>query len=181
MRVERQEEEINVHLKKGDFKTAFQAILTHYKKPLYWHIRNILLSHEDTDDVLQNTFIKIWKNLSQFENRSKVYSWAYRIATNEALGFLKKRKQAESIDDNLHLENSILADEYFDGEEAHRILLEAIQTLPPKQLIIFNMKYFQQMKYSEIAEITKTTVGALKASYYHAVNKIEGFAKNKMN
>ncbi|NQY10491.1 MAG: RNA polymerase sigma factor [Flavobacteriales bacterium] len=181
MKLDAQDERIKEHLAKSDFKTAFEIILSEFKQPLYWHIRNMLLSHDDTDDILQETFIKIWKNLPRFEQRSKVYSWAYRIATNESLGFIdkRKRKHAESLDDNQHLENTMFAEEYFDGDEAHKTLLAAVQTLPQKQQMIFNMKYFQEMKYDEISEITETSVGALKASYHHAVRKIEDFVKIK--
>jgi RNA polymerase sigma-70 factor (ECF subfamily) len=153
-----------------------------FKERLYWHIRNMVLSHDDTDDILQNVFIKIWKNLPKFEGRSQVYSWAYRIATNETLTFLdkKKRKYAISLDtEDGVIANTLQADEYFDGDFAQALLLEAVQQLPEKQRLVFNMKYFEEMKYNEISEILETSVGGLKASYHHAVKKIEEYVKLK--
>jgi len=176
------EKQITDLIAQGDFEKAFGLIMSGYKERLYWHIRNMVLSHDDTDDILQNVFIKIWKNLPKFEGRSQVFSWAYRIATNETLTFLdkKKRKHTVSIDENEGvLANTLMADEYFDGDYAQAILLEAVQALPEKQRQVFTMKYFEEMKYNEISELLETSVGGLKASYHHAVKKIEEYVKLK--
>ncbi|MGB0391158.1 MAG: RNA polymerase sigma factor [Salibacteraceae bacterium] len=176
------EKQIRDLLAQDVYEQAFQIIMTGYKERLYWHIRNMVLVHDDTDDILQNTFIKIWKNLPKFEGRSQVFSWAYRIATNETLTFLdkKKRKSAESIDNEESIiANTLMADEYFDGDYAEALLIAAVNTLPLKQKQVFNMKYYQDMKYTQMAEILDTSVGGLKASYHHAVKKIEDFVKNK--
>ncbi len=162
---------------------AFRIIVSGYKERLYWHIRNMVLSHDDTDDLLQDTFVKVWKKLSKFEGRSQVYSWLFRIATNETLTFLaqKKKRHASSMDDERNdVSRYLKADEYFDGEYAQAILLEAVQSLPDKQRIVFTMKYFQEMKYDEISAVLETSVGALKASYHHAVKKVEGYVKLKV-
>jgi RNA polymerase sigma-70 factor (ECF subfamily) len=159
---------------------AFRALMGLYKKRLYWHIRKIVLSHDDADDVLQNTFIKVFKNIHSFNEESKLYSWMYRIASNEAITFInqKAKKQQVSLSDlqyemadNLQFEND------FTGDEIQLLLQKAIVTLPQKQQLVFNMKYFDEMKYSEMSEILETSVGALKASYFHAVNKIEEYLK----
>jgi len=155
---------------------AFKLIVDNYQERLYWHIRKIVLSHDDTDDVLQNTFVKVWKGLKDFRWDAGLYTWMYRIATNEALNHLndKKRRRFGGGDDveDILLQN-LEADEYFDGDEIQMQLQRAIAKLPHKQRIVFNMKYFDDMKYSDMAEILETSVGALKASYHHAVKKIE--------
>ena len=176
------EKRITELLVKDAVDEAFALILSGYKERLYWHIRKIVLSHDDTDDILQNTFIKIWKNLDRFEGKSKVYSWCYRIATNETLAFLdqKKRKPTISMDgDDQSIAQSLLADEYFDGDYAEAILMEAVKQLPEKQQLVFNMKYFEDMKYQDISDVLDTSVGGLKASYHHAVKKIESYVKTK--
>ncbi|RPE00249.1 RNA polymerase sigma factor [Aureibaculum marinum] len=149
-----------------------------YKERLYWHIRKIVISHDDADDVLQNTFIKIYRNIDKFNAESKIYSWMYRIATNEAITFINKRAKSNNIDiselQNKMIEN-LESDVYFDGNEIQLKLQKAIATLPQKQQLVFNMKYFDAMKYQDISEILETSVGALKASYHHAVKKIEKF------
>ena len=158
---------------------AFQKLLSDYKRPLYNHIRNIVLNHDDADDVLQNTFIKIFRHLSGFKGESKLFSWIYRIATNEAITFLnlKKKKNGYSTNEEYQttLVNNIQADSYFDGDEIQFKLQKAIVTLPPKQQLVFKMKYFEDLKYEEISKILGTSIGALKASYHHAVKKIENF------
>lgn len=155
---------------------AFQKLLHTYQKPLYNHIRNIVLSHDDTDDVLQNTFIKVFQNLKNFKGESKLFSWMYRIATNEALTFLNQKAKKSGISSET-LQNKAIdnlkADVYFDGNEIQIALQKAIVTLPEKQQLVFKMKYFEELKYEEISEILGTSVGALKASYHHAVKKIE--------
>ena len=159
---------------------AFNHIINQNQERAYWHIRKIVLSHEDANDVTQNTFIKVWKNLHKFKGDSKIYTWIYTIATNESINFLNKKKKHyfESLDSvSYRLSESFSADSYFDGDNIERKLQEAILTLPTKQRITFNMKYFDKMKYDEISEILGTSVGALKANYHHAKNKIEGFLK----
>jgi RNA polymerase sigma-70 factor (ECF subfamily) len=157
---------------------AFQRLLLTYQKPLYNHIRNIILNHDDTNDVLQNTFIKVFQNLKKFKGESKLFSWMYRIATNEALNFLnKKAKKAEVSSETLQNKaiDNLKSDSYFDGNEIQIKLHKAIATLPEKQQLVFQMKYFEELKYEQISEILGTSVGALKASYHHAVKKIEAF------
>ena len=157
---------------------AFEILVNTYKQRLYWHIRSIVLNHADADDVLQNTFIKVFRNINGFKGDSKLYSRMYRIATNEALSFLKQKSRKQGIS-NEELQNQLLdnleADVYFEGDEIQLKLQKAIATLPEKQKLIFNMKYFQELKYSEISEILETSVGGLKASYHLATKKIESF------
>lgn len=158
--------------------SAFKELLTLYKERLYWHIRKIVLSHDDADDVLQNTFIKVYKNIHSFKGESKLFSWMYRIATNEALTHLKENSKLKSIENpdlqNLTLHN-LEADVYFEGDEIQLKLQKAIATLPEKQKLVFNMRYFDDIKYSEMSEILETSEGALKASYHIATKKIEAF------
>lgn len=157
---------------------AFEVLVNTYKERLYWHIRRIVLNHDDADDVLQNTFIKVYKSIHGFKGESKLYSWMYRIATNEALTFLKQRSKKsgisnEELQDNLV--NNLQSDVYFEGDEIQLKLQKALATLPEKQKLVFNMKYFQDMKYEEISEVLETSVGGLKASYHLAVKKIESY------
>ena len=156
--------------------TAFQQLLSDYQKPLYNHIRNIVLNHDDADDILQNTFVKVFQYLKNFKGESKLFSWMYRIATNEALTFLNQKAKLNGITSEA-LQNKTIdnlkADVYFDGDEIQIKLQKAIITLPKKQQLVLKMKYFEELKYEEIAEILGTSVGALKASYHHAVKKIE--------
>lgn len=165
---------------KATKEDAFRILINQYKERLYWHIRKIVIVHDDTDDVLQNTFIKIFKSIDQFKGDSKLYSWMYRIATNESITFINKRAKIKDVDllacqqqiiSNLHSDN------WFNGDEIQIILQKAIAVLPQKQQLVFNMKYFDNMKYNEISEVLDTSVGALKASYFHAVKKIETFIK----
>lgn len=170
------------HLKDPEKKhEAFGQLVSDYKERLYWHIRNMVKDHEDTDDILQNTFIKIFNNISKFKGESKLYSWMYRIATNEAINFLnQKAKQVQISSEELqqNLIENLESDVYFEGNEIQLKLQKAIATLPDKQQLVFNMKYFEELKYREIAEILETSEGALKASYHIAVKKIEEFLKN---
>jgi len=157
---------------------AFNLIVKKYQEKLYWHIRKMLISHEDTDDVLQNTFINAFHGLEHFREDASLFTWLYRIATNEALTALKKKKRRFFLplgDVQSHLGKNLEADDYIDGEDIRMKLQKAILTLPEKQRLVFNMKYFDEMKYDEMAEILDTTVGALKASYHHAVKKIEKY------
>lgn len=157
---------------------AFKELLRNYQKPLYNHIRNIVLNHDDADDVLQNTFVKVFQYLKNFKGESKLFSWMYRIATNEALTFLNQKSKINGISSE-ELQNKTIdnlqADVFFDGNEIQLKLHKAIAILPEKQQLVFKMKYFEELKYEEISEILGTSVGALKASYHHAVKKIEAF------
>jgi len=161
---------------------AFQNLVKAYQERLYWHIRKIVLTHDDTDDVLQNTFIKVWRNLDNFREESSLYTWLYRIATNESLTFINSTKRRSMIpmnDTSEFLLNNMVSDEFFDGDEIQLKLQEAILTLPDKQRIVFNLKYFEEMKYEAMSEILETSVGALKASFHHAVKKIEEHLKTR--
>ena len=159
---------------------AFRELLQLYQERLYWQIRNIVKNHEDADDVLQNTFIKIFRNIDKFKGESQLFSWMYRIATNEALTFLAKRAKKQKLSSE-ELQEQIIgnleSDVYFEGDEIQLKLQKAIATLPEKQQQVFNMKYFQELKYKEISDILGTSEGALKASYHIASKKIEGFLK----
>ena len=159
---------------------AFQKLLCDYQRPLYNHIRNIVLNHDDTDDVLQNTFIKVFQYLKDFKGDSKLFSWMYRIATNEAITFInQKAKRNGTTSEALQskIVDNLKADAYFDGNEIQIKLQKAITQLPEKQQLVFKMKYYEELKYDDMSEILGTSVGALKASYHHAVKKIEEFMK----
>ena len=157
---------------------AYTRIIRKYQEKLYWHIRRIVLVHNDADDVLQNTFVKVFQHLKNFKGDSKLFSWMYRIATNEALTFIKQKAQKNKVSTE-ELQNKTIdnlkADVYFDGNEIQIKLQKAIALLPQKQQLVFKMKYFEELKYEEIATILETSVGALKASYHHAVKKIEAY------
>ena len=160
---------------------AFQKLLRDYQRPLYNHIRNIVLNHDDADDVLQNTFVKVFQYLKNFKGESKLFSWMYRIATNEAITFInQKAKRNGTTSEALQskIVDNLKADSYFDGNEIQIKLQKAITLLPEKQQLVFKMKYFEEIKYDELSEILGTSVGALKASYHHAVKKIEDFMKH---
>jgi RNA polymerase sigma-70 factor (ECF subfamily) len=157
---------------------AFQKLLSDYKRPLYNQIRNIVLDHDDANDVLQNTFIKVFQNLNNFKGESKLYSWIYRIATNEAITFINKKAKlggATSGELKSKIVENLEADTHFDGNEIQIKLQKAILTLPEKQQLVFKMRYFEEIKYEEMSTILGTSVGALKASYHLAVKKIENF------
>lgn len=161
---------------------AFETLLDLYQKPLYWHIRKIVISHDDADDVLQNVFIKVFHHIQEFKGESKLFSWLYRIATNEALSHLRKESKKTQLTPEILKQqrvSSLQADVYFDGDEIQLKLQQAVARLPEKQQLVFNMHYFDNLKYSEISEILETTEGALKASYHHAVKKIESFLKER--
>lgn len=158
-------------------KEAFGQIVGHYNQQLYWQIRRMVLSHDDANDVLQNTFIKAWVNLDGFRAEAKLSTWLCRIALNETLNFLQKQKQTVSLESDAEAPalDRLAADEYFDGDETEQQFQEAIARLPEKQRLVFNLKYFQEMKYEDMSEALQTSVGALKASYHHAVKKIYEF------
>lgn len=159
---------------------AFKKLVREYQKPLYYHIRNIVLNHDDADDVLQNTFIKVFSNIQNFKGESKLYSWIYRIATNESLTFIEQRAKKQGISTEevqTKIINRLESDVYFEGDVIQLKLQKAIATLPEKQQLVFKMKYFEEMKYENMSEILDTSVGALKANYHHAVKKIEDYLK----
>lgn len=166
---------------KDTLQEGFRLLVSTYSELLYNKIRRIVLTHDNANDVLQDTFLKIWLNINKFEERSKLSTWMYRIAVNESLSFLEKNKEKFIVDiDNpeLGIENLLSSDSFFSGDELDIQFQKAIQLLPEKQKLVFLMKYYDDMKYSEISEILGTSVGALKASYHHAVTKIEEFIKN---
>lgn len=170
-----------LELFKQDKEKAFNVLLEKYKEQIYYHIRKILINHQDTDDVVQETLIKIYKNIDNFRGESKIFTWIYRIATNQAISFLNKQRKtytftAISYEDKLSTE--LHADPYFDGDEIQLKLQRAILKLPTKQRLVFNMKYYDDLKYEEIAEILNKSVGSLKASYHHAVKKIERYLED---
>ena len=159
-------------------ESAFTAIIKKYQEKLYWHIRRMIVDHDDTNDVLQNMFIKVWKGLENFREDSQLYTWLYRIATNESLSFLdqKKRKGTESFDEvESGLSNKIKADSNFDANKLEWKLQLAIQKLPERQRLVFNLRYYDEMPYEQMSRILDTSEGALKASYHHAAKKIEAF------
>lgn len=159
-------------------RAAFEQMVDIYSEQLYWQIRRLVFVHEDADDILQNVFLKAWKNIDTFRNDSKLSTWLYRIALNESVDFIRKKKNETSLPAvEESLAQKLMADEYFDGDEIQATLQEAIASLPDKQRIVFTMKYFEEMKYSYMSNILGTTTGALKASYHIAVNKICEFFK----
>jgi RNA polymerase sigma-70 factor (ECF subfamily) len=163
-------------LLKRDLNKGFRLVVEKYSSKLYWHIRRLVILHEDADDALQNTFINAWKSIGDFRNDSSLYTWLYTIATNEAIALINKRKRnsAVSLDDlESHFANSQEGSTWFDGDEAQAKLQNAILQLPDKQRIVFNLRYFDEMTYSDMSSVLKTSEGALKASYHLAVKKIE--------
>ncbi|GGH21363.1 RNA polymerase sigma factor [Mucilaginibacter phyllosphaerae] len=160
---------------------AFNLLLKKYQQKIYWHVRRMVIDHDDADDIVQDVFIKIWKNLPGFRNDAQLYTWMYRIATNECITFLNKKKAKNNIsldDVDYELADTLSGSDQFSGDQIQRKLQEAILTLPDKQRLVFNMKYFDDMKYEEISDVLGTSVGALKASYHLAVKKIEAFITN---
>ena len=159
---------------------GFNLLVREYQERVYWHVRKMVISHDDADDLVQEIFVKVWKNLNSFREDAKLYTWIYRIATNECLTFLKKKKRKYLIpihDVSQELSEKLDEDVQISGDEVQLKLQKALLKLPDKQRVVFNMKYFEEMKFTEIAEITGTSVGALKANYHHAVKKIEEFIK----
>ena len=162
-------------------RRAFESIVNNFSQQLYWQIRHMVLSHDDANDILQNTFIKAWINIESFMGYSRISTWLYRIAVNETLTFMNKQKATVSLEsdsDEISVADHLESDPYFDGDLTERQLQEAVATLPEKQRLVFNMKYFNEMKYEEISEVLGTSVGALKASFHIAVKKIEEFFNN---
>jgi len=162
-------------------EAAYTAIIKKYQERLYWHIRRMVVDHEDTNDVLQNVFIRVWRGLENFKEESQLYTWLYRIATNEALTFIEnaKKRSAVSLSDvESGLENKVKASQHFDANKLEWKLQLAIQQLPEKQRVVFSLRYYDEMPYEEMSRILETSEGALKASYHHAVKKIEDYIKN---
>ncbi|HEY8915386.1 MAG TPA: sigma-70 family RNA polymerase sigma factor [Chitinophaga sp.] len=160
---------------------GFTDIIRKYQERLYWHIRRLVVDHEDANDVLQNVFIKVWKNLEGFREDAQLFTWLYKIATNESLTFLEQQKRKSSVslsDVETGLGNKLRADSQFDANKLEWKLQRAILSLPEKQRVVFNLRYYDEMPYEEMSRVLETSEGALKASYHHAVKKIEEFIKN---
>lgn len=173
------DEELLSLLREPDtLREGFAKLVSEYSEQLYWQIRKMVLSHDDANDILQEVFIKAWSSIDNFRGEAKLSTWLYRIAINESITFINKMRAQNNIsidEDDSFLINQLEGDKYFDGDETQKLLQKAILTLPEKQRLVFQMKYFDEMKYEEISEILGTSVGALKASYHHAVKKIENF------
>jgi RNA polymerase sigma-70 factor (ECF subfamily) len=166
---------IQLFLSGKDEQKAFRLLVSKYGERLYWHIRKIVIGHEDADDVLQNTFIKVWKGIHDFRREAQLYTWMYRVATNESLNFLQERRRGvhgNSDEITGALENQLEGDPYFSGDDIQRELQKAVLKLPERQRLVFNMKYFDDMKYEEIAGVLGVAVGTLKATYHAAVKKV---------
>ena len=160
---------------------AYTVLIKKYQEKLYWHIRRMVVDHDDANDVLQNVFIRVWKGLENFREDSQLYTWLYRIATNESLTFIEQQKKRSAVslnDDEAGLSNKVKADQHFDFQKLEWKLQLAIQQLPEKQRVVFNLRYYDEMPYEEMSKVLETSEGALKASYHHAVKKIEEFIKN---
>lgn len=161
---------------------AFETLMRTFSEPLYWQIRKMVFNHDDANDLLQNVFLKAWNNIHNFRGDAKLSTWLYKIAVNESINFINREKNRLNIsadnEDTSFLIDRLESDEYFDGEELHKELLKAVAALPEKQRLVFNMKYFDDMKYEDMSNILGTSVGALKASYHLAVKKIENFFKD---
>ena len=160
---------------------AFEQVVRQYSEQLYWQIRRMVLSHEDTNDLLQNTFIKAWSNIDSFRGDARLSTWLYRIALNETLTFFAHEKNVQTLDIDSpegSIADKLEGDTWFDGDDAQKLLQEAILTLPDKQRLVFNLKYFEEMKYEEMSKLLDTSVGALKASYHLAVTKISNFLED---
>jgi len=165
-----------IQLLKSDANKGFRLVVERYSSKLYWHIRRLVILHEDANDALQNTFINAWRNIDRFRNESILYTWLYAIATNESLTLIKKRKRNSSLlldDLDSFFASSLEGSTWFDGDEAQVKLQNAILQLPDKQKVVFNLKYFDEMTYKDMSKVLKTSEGALKASYHHAVKRIE--------
>lgn len=160
---------------------AFRLIVQKYQEKVYLHIRKLVIDHDDANDIVQNTFVKVWSGLDGFREDAQLFTWIYRIATNEALSFLKRKRTRfflPLVDVEAQLAETLETDPYFNGDEAERKLQKALLTLPEKQRVVFNMRYFEELSYEEISAVLQTSVGALKASYHHAAKKIEKFLED---
>lgn len=164
---------------KATIERGFRYIVSQYKERLYWLIRRMVIHHNDAEDVMQNTFLKVWKNIDKYRGDAELYTWLYRIAVNESLAFLnqKKKQQFNLSDYGEVLSNQLESDTYFDGTEAQKHLQKAILKLPDQQRLVFNLRYYDEMKYQDMAKILDKSEGALKANYHHAVKKVEEYFK----
>lgn len=173
-------EEVRLLASSEERQKAFEDIVNQYSEQLYWKIRSIVLTHDDADDVLQNTLLKAWKGLDNFQGKSQLSTWLYRIAINESLAFLrcKRSEVIAGAEAEMHIASELLADEYFDGDKGQAVLQEAIATLPDVQRMVFTLHYFDEMKYSDMSDLLGTSIGALKASYHIAVEKITTIMKH---
>lgn len=159
-------------------RAAFEMVVRHYSRQLYWQIRRIVIDHDDANDLLQNTFIKAWMNVEYFRGDAKISTWLYRIAVNECMTFMSRKSQTMPLDQLAEAKaDELAADHYFSGDEAQLLLQKAIMTLPDKQRMVFNLRYFDEMPYEEMSQVFGTSVGALKASYHIAVGKVEAYVK----
>jgi RNA polymerase sigma-70 factor (ECF subfamily) len=176
------EEDIEKRLRDPETqRNAFAEVVSAYSEKLYWQIRRMVLCHEDANDILQNTFLKAWVNIENFRGEAKLSTWMYKIAVNECITFLNRQRATNNVpldDTDVYLLQTLKADDYFDGNALDEKLQKAILCLPEKQRLVFMMKYYDDMKYEDMSEILGTSVGALKASYHHAVRKIETFLTN---
>ena len=175
---------LELYRTEGKQEFAFNLLVEKYSERLYWHIRKLTCSHEDTNDLLQSSLVKIWENLPSFREESKLYTWIYRIATNQTLTFLKKKRLGAMLSLSSYdtiLENRLQSDPSFNGDKLQMALHKAILHLPDKQRAVFNLRYFQELEYKDIAEILDTSVGSLKASYHHAYNKIKKELEEQFN
>lgn len=157
---------------------GFRLLVEQYQERLYWHIRRMVTEHEDANDVIQNTFIKVFRSIDRFKGNSALYTWLYRIATNESITFINSRKKKATADldsEDNNLSNQLEADNYFDGDQAQVLLQKALRALPEKQRLVFQLRYYEELSYREMSDVLDTSVGALKASYHHAVKKIESY------
>ena len=177
----KQDDEILALFREASTKEqGFNLLVKTYSEPLYWQIRRMVFAHQDADDVLQNVLVKVWRYLDNFQENSALHTWLFRIAYNESISYIRKHKKHLTIEDADVLDNlsqQLKADPYFDGDEVELRLQAAIASLPPKQRMVFNLKYYDEMPYNEMSEVLETSEGALKASYHHAVKKIEAFLK----
>lgn len=167
---------LNLIQREGQQERGFKLLLDKYQERLYWHIRKLVIDHEDANDVIQNCLIKVFRGIQRFQGNSSLYTWLYRIATNESITFLNKKKKTgtDSLDNEaLLLGEKLKADVYFDGNEIQLALQKALCLLPQKQRVVFQLRYFEEMSYQQMSEVLETSVGGLKASYHHAVKKIE--------
>ncbi len=159
------------------YEKGFRLLMEKYQEPIYWHIRRMVKNHEDANDIVQNTFIKVYKGINKFKQNSKLYTWLYRIATNETITFINrnKKRKSTSIDEENGIENKLIAEEYSDSQRILEHFKKAIEILPERQKLVFNMRYYDEMTYKQISEILEISIGSLKASYHHAVKKIEKY------
>jgi RNA polymerase sigma factor (sigma-70 family) len=172
------EEIISLFQSEETKEKAFTVLVKQYQERLYWHIRRLLVHHEDTNDVMQNVFVKVWRHLGNFRQESSLFTWLYRIGTNESLTYLEQQKKKRSLslsDHETSLSNRVRAEKNFDGTKVEWKLQLAIQTLPEKQRAVFTLRYYDEMPYEQMSEVLDTSVGSLKASYHHAAKKVEAF------